>query len=151
MRSDAGHLFKAIARENPFAAEARKQLVQALAALDRALDAEADRAPEDGSPDSTGRFVIPDLGDRSPELRQTREHINQVDREIVRLLAQRESLSLRAARAKAELGAPVLDSSREAEVMSARRSWAAELKLDAEAVSEVFQAIMTMSRRAQRV
>lgn len=151
VRSDAGHLFKAVARENPFAAEARKQLVQALAAIDRALDAQPDVAPEDGSPDSTGRFVIPDLGDRSPELRQTREHIDQVDREIVRLLAQRASLALRAARAKAELGAPVLDPSREAEVMSARRIWAEELKLDSEAVSEVFQAIMTMSRRAQRV
>ena len=41
VRSDAGHLFAAIARDNPFAAEARKQLVQALAAIDRALDAQA--------------------------------------------------------------------------------------------------------------
>jgi prephenate dehydrogenase len=150
VRSDAGHLFTAIARENPFAAEARKQLVQALGAIDRALDAQPEPAGPDASPDSTGRFVIPDLCDRSPELRQTREHIDQVDREIVRLLAQRAGLALRAARAKAQLGAPVLDPSREAEVMSARRGWAEELKLDAEAVADVFQAIMTMSRRAQR-
>jgi prephenate dehydrogenase len=151
VRSDAGHLFTAIARENPFAAEARKQLVQALSMIDHALDAQATAAKEpDASPDSTGRFAIPDLGERSPELKQAREHIDAVDREIVRLLAQRAGLSQRAARAKAMIGAPVLDANREAEVMGARKAWAAELKLDAEAVADVFRAIMTMSRRAQR-
>lgn len=156
VRSDAGHLFAAIARDNPFAAEARKQLVQALGAIDRALDAQG-TAPSghvghvgDASPDSTGAFSIPDLGERSPELRQTREHIDAVDREIVRLLAQRAGLSQRAARAKAVLGAPVLDPTREAEVMGARRAWAEELKVDPDAVADVFRAIMTMSRRAQR-
>jgi prephenate dehydrogenase len=153
VRSDAGHLFTAIARENPFAAEARKQLVAALSSIDRALDAQAaakEQREEDASPDSTGRFAIPDLGERSPELKQAREHIDAVDREIVRLLAQRAGLSQRAARAKAMMGAPVLDATREAEVMGARKAWAAEMKLDAEAVEDVFRAIMTMSRRAQR-
>lgn len=150
VRSDAGHLFSAIARENPFAAEARKQLVQALGAIDRALDAQTAAPAVGATPDETGRFAIPDLGDQSPVLRQTREHIDQVDREIVRLLAQRAGLSMRAARAKAEIGAPVLDAGREAEVMTARRGWAEDLKLDAEAVADVFRAIMTMSRRAQR-
>jgi len=149
VRSDAGHLFAAIARDNPFAAEARKQLVQALSAIDRALDAPGSQG-EDAPPDSTGRFAIPDLGERSPELKEAREHIDAVDREIVRLLAQRALLSQRAAKAKAQLGAPVLDASREAEVMGARRSWAGEMKLDGEAVADVFRAIMTMSRRAQR-
>ncbi len=151
VRSDAGHLFSAIARDNPFAGEARKQLVVALSAIDRALDAGANETVgADAAPDSTGRFAIPDLGDRSPELKQAREHIDAVDREIVRLLAQRAQLSQRAARAKALLGAPVLDAGREAEVVAARRAWAGELKLDADAVAEVFRAIMTMSRRAQR-
>jgi prephenate dehydrogenase len=159
VRSDAGHLFTAIAHENPFAGEARKQLVTSLAAIDRALDARAAAAAataEDGgpridaSPDSTGRFAIPDLGDRSPELKQAREHIDSLDREIVQLLARRTQLSQRAARAKARLGAAVLDANREADIVAARRSWAAELKLDEDAVTEVFRAIMTMSRRAQR-
>jgi prephenate dehydrogenase len=159
VRSDAGHLFTAIAHENPFAGDARKQLVTSLTAIDRALDARAaaaaaaaeDHGPRiDASPDSTGRFAIPDLGDRSPELKQTREHIDALDREIVQLLARRAQLSQRAARAKARLGAPVLDANREAEVVAARRTWATELKLDEDAVTEVFRAIMTMSRRAQR-
>jgi prephenate dehydrogenase len=78
VRSDAGHLFTAIAHENPFAGEARKQLVTSLSAIDRALDSRAAAAAAaaegggpriDASPDSTGRFAIPDLGDRSPELK----------------------------------------------------------------------------------
>ncbi|HEY5240090.1 MAG TPA: prephenate dehydrogenase/arogenate dehydrogenase family protein [Polyangiaceae bacterium] len=156
VRSDAGHLFSAIARDNPFAAGARKQLVQALSAIDRALDAQgvegslAGEAVGAASAEGSGKFAIPDLGERSPELKQTREHIDAVDREIVRLLAQRAQLAQRAARAKAKLGAPVLDSTREAEVMGARRAWADELKVDADAVADVFRAIMTMSRRAQR-
>jgi prephenate dehydrogenase len=174
VRSDAGHLFAAIARDNPFAGEARKQLVDALAAIDRALSltqpeagargASAGEAPgaakgesaqdatfEGAASESTGRFAIPDLGERSPELRQTREHIDAVDREILRLLAQRTQLAHRAAHAKAQLGAPVLDGTREAEVLGARRAWAEELKLDTDAIADVFRAIMTMSRRVQRV
>ena len=152
VRSDAGHLFTAIARDNPFAAEARKQLVAALTSIDQALDVESvDPADISATAPESARFAIPDLGDRSPELKQAREHIDAVDREIMRLLAQRTQLSERAARAKAKLGAPVLDSTREAEILGARRTWAKDLKLDADAASEVFRAILTMSRRAQRL
>jgi prephenate dehydrogenase len=150
VRSDAGHLFAAVARDNPFAAEARKQLVEALSAIDRALDAQTASPEEaDGLRDAS-RFAIPALLDRSPELKEAREHIDAVDREIMRLLAQRAQLSQRAALAKAKLGAPVLDATRETEMMGARRTWAADLKLDGEAVTDVFRAILTMSRRAQR-
>jgi prephenate dehydrogenase len=162
VRSDAGHLFAAIARDNPFAAEARKQLVHALSAIDRALDdsagaggaGDANAPPESAEPtpqsEASGRFAIPDLGERSPELKQAREHIDGIDREIVRLLAQRAQLSKRAATAKAKLGAPVLDGTREAELLGARKVWAEDLRLDSDAVTDVFRAILTMSRRAQR-
>jgi prephenate dehydrogenase len=151
VRSDAGHLFPAIARDNPFAASARKELVLALSSIDQALDTQENEGSEaNDAPSDATRFVIPDLGDRSPELRQARDHIDAVDREIMRLLAQRAQLSGRAAQAKAKIGAPVLDATREAEVMGARRSWASDLKLDADAVAEIFRAILTMSRRTQR-
>ncbi len=148
VRSDAGHLFAAIAHDNPFAAEARKQLVQALSSIDQALDAQEAGGAELAA--DSPRFAIPDLGDRSPELKQAREHIDAVDTEILRLLAQRAQLAQRAAQAKAKLGAPVLDATREADMMTARRAWARDLKLDADAVTDVFRAILTMSRRAQR-
>jgi prephenate dehydrogenase len=150
VRSDAGHLFTSIARDNPFAAEARKELVKALAAVDRALDAQEAQAATHPSDAPGPAVAIPDLGARSPELKQTRELIDAIDQDIVRLLAQRTELSRRAAQAKAALGAPVLDGTREAEVMSARRQWAQSRKLDPEGVAEVFSAIMTLSRRAQR-
>jgi prephenate dehydrogenase len=149
VRSDAGHLFEAIARDNPFAPEARKELVRALAAIDAALDADAAEERDD---DATGptSFVIPDLGARSPELKETRDHIDAVDAEIVRLLAQRMQLVQRAARAKAVLGAPVLDAPREAELLAIRRGWASDSKIDPDAMADVFRAILIMSRRGQR-
>ena len=66
VRSDAGHLFAAIQRENPFAAEARHQLLEALAGIDQALEA----VPVAGAPEAS-RFAIPDLGARS---RSSRRH-----------------------------------------------------------------------------
>jgi prephenate dehydrogenase len=145
VRSDAGHLFAAIARDNPFAPEARKELVRALAAIDVALDADA----AEETTEAIRRFTIPDLGARSPELKETRDHIDAVDAEIVRLLGQRVQLVQRAARAKAAIGAPVLDGPREAELIAIRREWASESKLDPDAVADVFRAVLTMSRRAQ--
>jgi prephenate dehydrogenase len=154
VRSDGGHLFTAIAGDNPFAGEARKHLVHALADIDRALDAQAAEVAAGhvaaAAESAAGEFAIPDLGARSPELKQTREHIDAVDREIVGLLSRRAQLQERAARAKAALGAPVLDAPREAEMLTARRSWASDAKLDAEGVTDVFRAILTMSRRGQK-
>jgi prephenate dehydrogenase len=144
VQSDGGHLFAAVARDNPFAAEARKELVQALSAIDRALDAQSAGAA------GTEPIAIPDLGARSPELMQTREHIDEIDHAIVKLLAQRAQLQQRAAEVKAVLGAPILDGAREAEVLVERREWARQMKLDVEGTADVFRAIITMSRRAQR-
>ncbi len=151
VRADAGHLFAAIARDNPFAPEARKELVRSLAALDAALDAEA---REHAAAQETGAIEpepisIPDLGKRSPELKETREHMDAIDQEIVRLLGQRMQLSKRAARAKAAIGAPVLDGARETDVLATRKRWAAASRIDPDAVADVFRAILTMSRRGQ--
>lgn len=148
VRSDAGHLFTAIQRENPFAAEARSTLVESLGAIHRALEAPRDDAP-DATPDSS-RLQIPDLGERSPALAEARAHIDGIDREIVALLARRAQLAQRAAKAKAALGAPVLDPGREATLFEARRAWATSSGLDAEGVEEIFRAIVRASRRMQR-
>ena len=145
VRSDAGHLFAAIQRENPFAHEARRQLLQALAEIDRALDA----TPAEAGPESA-RFAIPDLGARSPELQEARELIDAVDRELVALLARRATLAQRAGKAKAEIGHPIVDPEREARLLAERRAWAESLHLDAEAIDELFRAILRFSRRAQR-
>jgi len=151
VRSDAGHLFVAIQNENPFAAEARKTLVESLGAIDRALAQPRERSASDADapPDST-RLAIPDLGERSPALAEARAHIDGIDREIVALLARRAQLAQRAAKAKAAMGAPVLDANREAALFEARREWAKSAGLDAEGIEEIFRAVVRASRRLQR-
>ena len=142
VRADAGHLFAAIQRENPFAEEARAKLVEALSAIHHRL-AEGD-GREDYIPMSA-----PDLRERSPELGEVRDLIDEVDRELLALLQRRAQLAQRAARAKAELGAPILDPAREASLLQDRRAWAQELGLDADLAEEVFRTLLRVSRRIQ--
>lgn len=141
VRSDAGHLFEALHRENPYAAEARHRLLDALAAADKDLGEIPAKLPR--------ALLIPDLGARSPELREARELIDEVDQEIVDLLARRAELARRAARAKAEIGHGVKDPAREARLLEQRRAWAMALGLDPAGVDDIFQAILGMSRRIQ--
>jgi prephenate dehydrogenase len=147
VRGDAGHLFTGIQNMNPFAAEARAGLLRALQAIDAGLGAGLGTGDEGG--EVPGLLTIPDLGQHSPALQETREMIDDLDRELVSLLARRAELSRRAGRAKAALGAPVLDPAREASLMKARGTWAAEAGLDPDAVLEVFQAVLRGSRKAQ--
>jgi prephenate dehydrogenase len=99
---------------------------------------------------AAGDVSIPDLGARSPELREARDHIDAIDRDIVHLVARRMELVRRAAKAKAAIGAPVLDGAREAEMLAARGQWARDEKVDPAGVEDLFRAILTLSRRSQR-
>lgn len=143
VRADAGHLFSAIQRENPFAAEARAQLVEALASIHQKLAEEL--SPEEAFPAAP----LPDMRERSPELGQVREAIDELDHELIQLLKRRTELALRAAKAKAAIGAPVLDPAREKSLLESRRQWALELGLDGEQTEEVFRTLLRVSRRAQ--
>lgn len=143
VRADAGHLFNAIQNQNPYAAATRQQFIEALTLIDRRL---ADAPGSiDGLPDST----IAALAQPSPELREAREHIDELDRELIALLHRRSELSARAGLAKRATGAPVLDSGREAELLRQRRHWAELDGLPADGVVEVFRQILTLSRRIQ--
>ncbi len=145
VRAEAGHLYRALQKDNPFAADVRQALIEALVHSDRALAIE-ETAPAVAPvvPD------IPDLGKRSPELHEARAHIDSIDRDLVVLLARRAELSARAGRAKRALGHGVLDANREHEVLAQRRRWAEEQSLDPDAVDDVFQAILRLSRSVQR-
>ncbi|HVE86271.1 MAG TPA: chorismate mutase [Myxococcales bacterium] len=142
IRQDAGHLYWALHRHNPFAADARRRYIDALVAADRGLDQA--RGPEKDAP------TIPDLGERSPELRETRALIDETDDAILGLLSRRAALSHKAGRAKAERGWAVSDPARERQLLEARRARAAELGLDPDAVSDIFTAILALSRSLQR-
>jgi prephenate dehydrogenase len=144
VRADAGHLFEALHLENAFAPEARRRLLDALDAVDRDL-----HRLESGPLSKPEATIIPDLGARSPELRETRELIDDLDQELIELLARRAVLSRRAARAKAELGHGVRDPVREARLLEERRVWAGERGLEPASIDEIFHAIQSFSRRLQ--
>jgi prephenate dehydrogenase len=144
VRSDAGHLFTALHRENPYAADARRALLSALAETDRTLSAEPEGA------EAPAALDIPDLGAVSPALGETRELIDELDHDLIALLARRALLSRRAAAAKAELGIAVRDPRREAELLAARRRDAERVGLDPDAVAAIFDAVLRFSRGLQR-
>lgn len=150
VRSDAAHLFAALQLRNPFAAEARRRLLAALTLVDRDLQAAQAAKEEPGAAAAvSGSLVIADLGARSPELRATRDLIDAVDRDLVALLARRAVLSRRAGETKATLGHGVRDPARETALLRERRAWALEAGLDAEAIEDVFLAVLRGSRRVQ--
>ena len=144
VRIDAGHLLGTLNRQNPFAPALRKELIASLVALDEAL--------EQGAPESReveAELQIPDLGKQSQDLQLTRNLIDDVDRQILALLAQRARLSERAGAAKEAIGASVRDPKRESNMRQERRDWALELGLNPEGADSVFGAILRTSRARQ--
>lgn len=143
VRSDAGHLFLAIERDNPYAAQARQGLLEALTEVHTRLE-----SAEDWD-EAAAAFDIPDLGAQAPELRETRDLIDELDTEIVLLLARRSQLAQRAGKIKSEHGRRVRDQPREEAMLDERRRWAGEHGLPEQAVADVFTAILRLSRRIQ--
>jgi prephenate dehydrogenase len=143
VREDAGHLFATLQNQNPYAAGARARLLESMESIHRDLA----EAVEEG--EAALHLAIPDLGSRSPQLQEVRDVIDSLDHELLDLLARRMELARRAARAKAELGSPVLDPTREARLLADRRSWAEDKGIDAQGVEDVFRAVLRLSRRTQ--
>jgi prephenate dehydrogenase len=143
VRGDAGHLFAAIQSENPYAGDARRRLLDALTALDGTI---AGAAP--ATRDAT--LAIPEPANAAPpELTEARDAIDELDRELVAMLARRAELSKRARLAKSRVGKGVHDATREAQVIEARRAWAGEHGIDQESIEDVFRAVLRFSRRVQ--
>jgi prephenate dehydrogenase len=145
VRSDAAHLFLAIERANPFAAEARQKLLEALTQVHEDLE-----GTELEAEDSAKLFPIPDLGPQAPELRQTRDLIDELDADLVALLARRAVLANRAGQIKAKHGHGVRDPGREQRLLGERRQLAEKYNLDPEGISRVFEAVMRFSRDLQQ-
>lgn len=141
VRSDAEHLFNAIQCENPYAAETRGRLIEALTIID-------ERLAQD--PVETGAPTPPDPSAGDPQgtaWLDVREHIDELDRELISLLHRRSELSTRAAHVARSAGAPVLDPDRS--LLDQRGQWAEEDGLPGDAVQAVFRQILAVSRRAQ--
>lgn len=147
VQADAGQLYATLQLDNPYSATSRRRLLSALTAADDLLR-EASHSRTAAESDAR-LHIAPPSAPTSPLLAQARESIDEIDRELLQLLERRSRLSLRAARAKAEVGFGVRDPKRENEMLLERRATAEELGLDPEAVEDIFQAILCLSRSTQ--
>jgi chorismate mutase len=83
------------------------------------------------------------------QLAELRERIAEVDREIVRLIAERMEIAREGGRLKRSAGLPTLDPTREAAVVRRAGELAREAGLDDETVRDVFWRLIGLCRRAQ--
>jgi chorismate mutase len=84
-----------------------------------------------------------------PRLGELRQRIEQLDRDLVELIAERTDLARRVGEVKRELGLPVLDPAREAAVVRRAGSLAREAGLPDEDVRYLFWHLVGLCRRAQ--
>ncbi len=80
-----------------------------------------------------------------------RAHIDLVDREIVRLLARRQELSLEIGRVKAERGLPIFAPERERELMDVIRREAELCGIRPDHVEALFHLVLAESRSVQEI
>lgn len=85
---------------------------------------------------------------KTPDLKECREKLDSIDREIVRLFEERMAVCGQVAEYKIETGKAVYDGEREKQKLAAVREMAAGDQ-NKEAVEELFTQLMTMSRRYQ--
>ena len=83
------------------------------------------------------------------ELARCRSEIEDIDRRIVGLIAERVAIGRQTATLKRAAGLPILDPQREAEVIRRAVTTAREHDLPLEAVREMFWHVVGLSRRAQ--
>ncbi len=88
-------------------------------------------------------------GPNVDELARCRRQIDELDAELIRLVARRLELGLLAAAIKKEAGVPILDPAREAKVIAQARAWARESELPEDEVAEIFRRLVSLSGNAQ--
>jgi len=93
--------------------------------------------------------TAPDAAPAGERLRALRDRIEQVDRELIRLIGERVALAREVGGAKRELGAPTLDPAREAAVVRRAGELAREAGVGDEDVRYIFWHLIGLSRRAQ--
>lgn len=85
-----------------------------------------------------------------PNVDQIRSDIDQVDSEILRLLAERKSHALRMARVKGDFDQPSRDQSREEDLIADRIAAASQHDLDSELIIKLWRTIVNDSVRVQQ-
>lgn len=84
------------------------------------------------------------------ELHALRERVEQIDADIIALIAERARCAREIGVVKHALGLPTLDPAREAEVLRRAGALARSAGLPSEQVRELFWAIIALARDAQQ-
>lgn len=87
--------------------------------------------------------------DGDSELARLRDRISRLDDELIHLVAERRDLVLQVGRTKARMGVPVLDPTREAEVVRRAAERARSAGVDPELVRDVIWRIIAGARVLQ--
>ena len=82
------------------------------------------------------------------ELTELRAELDRIDRELVALFEKRMAVSREVAAYKMAQGLPVLDASREAQVIASRQAMLRDPSLSV-AAAELFKTVMALSRQEQ--
>ena len=82
------------------------------------------------------------------ELTELRAELDRIDRELVALFEERMAVSREVAAYKIAKGLPVLDASREAQVVASRQAMLRDASLSG-AAAELFKTVMALSRQEQ--
>jgi chorismate mutase len=101
-----------------------------------------ERSPAPADPPG-GEASAPD------EVERCRARIEEIDRALVRMIAERVRVARQAGRAKREAGLPTLDVAREAAVVRRAGALAREEGIDDEEVRYLFWHLIGLARRAQ--
>lgn len=95
--------------------------------------------------------ATPESKDVPPALARAREEIEQIDRQIVELIARRVDIALKVGELKREAGLPTLDHAREAAVIRRAVSWARKAGIEFEdEIRQIFWQLIGLSRRSQK-
>ncbi len=81
------------------------------------------------------------------ELESYRIKIDQINRQIITLLAERHNLVTEVAQLKKKKNLPIFDPSREEAMIATLKSYAKELNLDTEMIGALFNLILAYSKK----
>ncbi|HEX7048999.1 MAG TPA: chorismate mutase [Longimicrobiales bacterium] len=85
-----------------------------------------------------------------PRLERLRDEIERIDRDLVRLAAERVRHARAIGAIKRTAGLPTLDPAREAAVVRRAAAYARDAGIDAEDIRTIFWSLIGLCRRAQR-
>jgi chorismate mutase len=120
--------------------------------MDPAAAASAQTTASSGDANRATQPAVSASAERTPaeaRLSELRGRIQQIDRELIGLIADRVRLAREVGEAKRALGAPILDPAREAAVVRNAGELARQAGIGDEDVRYIFWHLIGLSRRAQ--